>query len=362
MRLLLSSHGANLYGAERVLVALAGGLAARGHGVVLEIPHRGPVDAAVSALAGVEVVYSGRPKPPRGTVRAVRYAASVPGTVAALRRLIRTREVDVVWVNSLVNPLAAAAARLEGVPSVWHLHECAFGGAAGRVAERVVAAADLPLAVSAYVASTFPSLAGRIRVLPNALLADIRPAPPRHGTQEPLTVGYVGQLKARKRADELLRALAAVPGARAVVAGDGPDRPMLERLAVELGVDGRLSMRGFIPDVRDFYAGVDCVVIPSVDEPFGLVALEALASGRPVVAARSGALPEVLGDAALFYPPGDTGALGAHLAGLAVDAALRASLRERGLRRVAAFGVDGWLDGAEAAARLAVERRGGRSA
>lgn len=362
MRLLLSSHGANLYGAERVLLALAEGFASRGHQVTLEVPHHGPIDASVPRTHGVEVVYSGRPKPPSGAGRALRYGLGAPYHVHRLRGLIESSGAEVVWVNSLVNPLAAFAARLARVPVVWHLHECSFPGAVGRMAERVVGRAELPLFVSRYVAASYPHLVrtGHGRVLPNALFdgPEATPLPDR----EDLTVGYVGQLKPRKRPHELIEALALVDGVRAVLVGDGPYRPSIEASVARLGLEERVSLRGFLPDVRSFYAEVDCVVIPSVDEPFGLVALEAMAAGRPIVAANSGALPEVLEDAALYYTPSAVGELARQLDRLRREPALRHRLRARGLERVSFYSRERWLAQAEEHARkVAVPGKNGRT-
>jgi glycosyltransferase involved in cell wall biosynthesis len=76
-------------------------------------------------------------------------------------------------------------------------------------------------------------------------------------------------------------------------------------------------------------------VLPSLDEGFGLTGLEAVACGAPLIATRSSALPELLGDAAWYFEPGDENELCAHLAGLLAGAGLRRTLRERGLERIA---------------------------
>lgn len=76
-------------------------------------------------------------------------------------------------------------------------------------------------------------------------------------------------------------------------------------------------------------------VLPSLDEGFGLTGLEAVACGAPLIATRSSALPEVLGDGGFYFEPGDENELYAHLAGLLAGADLRRTLRERGLERIA---------------------------
>jgi len=91
--------------------------------------------------------------------------------------------------------------------------------------------------------------------------------------------------------------------------------------------------------VLDALAGLfsasDVTILPSLwSEPFGLAAVEAMASGVPVVAYSSGALPEVVGDAGVLVPAGDQAALAAALVGLLEDVARRRRLSELGLQRV----------------------------
>src|SRR5690606_4410431 len=101
MRLFLSSHGASPYGAERVLLMLAEGFAARGHDVTLEIPHEGPALDAARRLAGVRVWHSRRPRLPRNAAELARYLAGAPRAVLRLSREIRRGRYDLVWVNSM---------------------------------------------------------------------------------------------------------------------------------------------------------------------------------------------------------------------------------------------------------------------
>jgi glycosyltransferase involved in cell wall biosynthesis len=95
-------------------------------------------------------------------------------------------------------------------------------------------------------------------------------------------------------------------------------------------------------------------VVPSIwPEPFGLVALEAMAAGRPVIASAAGALPEILGDgkAGVLVPPGDPGALRAALERLLGDPALRQRLADQAARRAREFGADAVVPRVEAAYR-----------
>lgn len=349
MKLLLLSHAAGPYGAERVLLAMAAGLAARGHDVTLALPHAGPAADAARGLAEIRVRVGRRRPLPRTAAEAIRYFLGGPRDVTAARRLVREVAPDAVWVNSMYNPWAAIGARLAGVPVIWHLHERRLPAPLGPlIAALIGAVASRAVVISDYVArgfGAFPWLRGRIRMVRNPLLDPLAPAPPP--PERPFTVGYLGQLEPRKRAPDVARAIASLPGVRAVFVGDGKARNALEEAVRLAGIGERVELLGFLPDGAAELARFDCLAIPSLREPFGLVALEAMAAGVPVVAARSGALPEVLGDAALYHRPRDAADLGRQIARLRSEPALRDDLRERGLHRVADFRRDRWLDAIE---------------
>ena len=143
-----------------------------------------------------------------------------------------------------------------------------------------------------------------------------------------------GRLVEQKAFDTLLRGLARseLGGRRLVVAGDGPERRALERLAGELGVD--VSFVGVVGRERlvELMRGADLFAFPSRYEAFGIALLEAMAAGTPAVAARVGGIPEFAtdGENALLVPPDDEHALAAALTRLASDDALRERLAAGG--------------------------------
>ncbi len=134
---------------------------------------------------------------------------------------------------------------------------------------------------------------------------------PAAALQESLVAA--GRMVPKKGFDVLLRAFARdKQRSTLTLVGDGPERELLEKLARELGLNGEIRFSGgkdhsqTLAEMR--LASV--VVIPSLQEPFGLVALEAMALGKPIVASRVGGLPEVLeGADALLVEPGDPTAL-----------------------------------------------------
>jgi glycosyltransferase involved in cell wall biosynthesis len=142
-----------------------------------------------------------------------------------------------------------------------------------------------------------------------------------------LTIGCAARLVEGKGIDVLIRAfagtLAREEAARLRIAGNGPTRPRMERLAGELGVSHLVEFIGWSSDMPAFWRSCDIAAMPSdgAVESFGMAAVEAMASARPVVATANGALPELVADGATgsIVPRGDAEALGAALLALARD-------------------------------------------
>ncbi len=177
---------------------------------------------------------------------------------------------------------------------------------------------------------------------PAASAPSAPPAPPAgRAATSPLVVGYAGRLAPHKGVDVLVRTVVADPRLVLRVAGAGPQEHDLRRLAAPAGDQVRFAGSLAGPALAEFYRSLDVLAVPSLDTPgwreqFGRVAVEAMAAGVPVVASDSGALPDVVGDAGLLVPPGDTAALGAALRRVAAEPGLADRLRERGLRVAAA--------------------------
>jgi len=116
----------------------------------------------------------------------------------------------------------------------------------------------------------------------------------------------VGSLAAHKRHRLAVEALALVPDARLVIVGRGRKGPALERMATRLGVADRLELRSDVADdeLRGLYAACRGVVFTPLNEPFGMVALEALAAGKPLVAVDRGGFGELVdASCAMRVPP-----------------------------------------------------------
>lgn len=156
-------------------------------------------------------------------------------------------------------------------------------------------------------------------------------------------VGYVGRLARHKGVQVLLEAVASQAELHLIVAGSGPQEQELRRDAVELDITDRVTWLGGVPQqsLPEVYGQFDVLAVPSLSTPgwveqFGRVAVEAMASDVPVVAADSGALPDVVGDAGLLVSEGDPVVLAEALVRVGRDTELHAALRARGRERASA--------------------------
>ncbi len=284
-------------GSERVVHDLGVSLAHRGHDVTLITSHRGPATAAVEE--GVRVVRARRPPELPGT-RAYEYHAVNAINVA---RHLRHGEYDVVHSFFPVDAWVAVQLRRRGGPPV----VATLHGIPTRrylVARRyrletlqaVVAGADECTVLSEAAADPFRRYLLRDpRVLPGGVLTEAfrRPdlTPERPTLFCPVALG-----DPRKRVELLIAAFEILrrrdPGLRLVLAGGSDpvmsgDAPALSDGVATVALDST-------PALADAYAGASATVLPSVEEAFGLVLIESLAAGTPVVADRTGAAPEIV--------------------------------------------------------------------
>lgn len=211
---------------------------------------------------------------------------------------------------------------------------------------------------------------GRITVVHEAADPRFHSQPPeavdavraRYGLPERYIL-FVGTVEPRKNLTRLLEAFEAVHstgltdglvivGRRGWLYGDFFAR--LERSPVREAV----RFPGYVPDeyLPAIYAGAQALAFPSLYEGFGLPALEAMACGTPVACSDASALPEVAGEAALYFDPRNVASIIDALRGLLDDADLRADLEERGLRRAAKFSWSRVANETRAVYDLALER------
>lgn len=266
----------------------------------------------------------------------------LPAVLKELREHIRERQIDTV-VSFLVhaNVIAAMASRkLPGVRWIqsiqttqptprWHWW-------AQRIAQFAAEKVVVPSPSVAEVAESWADVpAEKIVVIPNAI--DLRPrngtgcqpvAADDHGRVAPATrrVGFIGRLDPVKRVPDLVAAVAKLPAEYTLgIWGDGGHRRAVEQAVAKHRLNGRVTLHGAIASPQQALGQMDVLVLPSEAEGFGLVLIEAMAAGVPVVATnvpgiRNVVTPEQTG---LLVPPGDPDALAAGIERMLTDTKLR---------------------------------------
>ncbi len=154
--------------------------------------------------------------------------------------------------------------------------------------------------------------------------------PEAFASEAPRTVGFAGRLIPGKGADDAIAAIVQASRRtelRLLIAGDGPERSSLRALAGRLGAADSVQFLGLVDDMPAFWQECDMAIFPSHQfvESFGMAAIEAMACGKPVVATRNGAAPELVADGVTgtIVAPGDVAGLAQALAAYAEREELR---------------------------------------
>ena len=267
-----------------------------------------------------------------------------PGLVCRLAALLRRWGADVVHLHN-TKPLiyGGPAARLAGVRTVIYTrhgqrHQASRGQTilfrlASHCADRIVCVSDDSAGLSAH--DGLPTK--KICRIWNGI--DIE----RFTFVGPQSSGpavMVGRLSPEKDVETLIRAMARIvqarPSFRLEIAGDGVCRPLLEKLAAELGLENHVRFLGNVRDVAAVLARGCLFVLPSLTEGISLTLLEAMARGLPVVTTRVGGNPEVVaeGQTGLLVPPGNPDLLADAIVRMVSDVTTARRMGEAGRRRV----------------------------
>jgi glycosyltransferase involved in cell wall biosynthesis len=256
--------------------------------------------------------------------------------LGCMRHAWRERPGLIVSTHLNFGPLAMVARRSIGAPYILVAHGIDAWGITNDSRKRALRKADLTLAVSNYTRDRLIQEVGldeaRVKILPNTFAAErfaIAPKPPqllrRYGlrpdTPVILTVCRLADTECYKGYDQIIKAmpeiLRVVPNARYLLVGKGPDRPRIEKLIAEAGVYDAVILAGFVPDeeLAEHYNLCDIFAMPSRAEGFGIVYLEALACGKPVLAGNKDGSRDALGggELGLLVDPDDTAEIAAEI-------------------------------------------------
>ena len=314
----------------------------------IALPARSPMHAELTAAGGtLHVVPMRRLSLSHGARDWLAYGAGWPIAVTRLARLARRLDVDVIHSNSLHSLYGWAAAALVRRPHVWHAREIVVQSGAALHVERFLARrfATRVICMSEAIASQLDRRNVEI-VYETADPSEFRPElagefRARVGVPDDAPLfGAVGRIDSWKGFDVLLdayeRAKRARPDVHLVVAGGPVTGKEALATALEARAAGLEDVHWLGPrtDVPELFADLDLFVVPSTEpEPYGLVAVEALASGVPIIVTDAGGPPEILAraapDAGRAVRPGDAVALAGAITDLLVPSTDSATRRGR---------------------------------
>jgi glycosyltransferase involved in cell wall biosynthesis/SAM-dependent methyltransferase len=350
IRILFLSHSADWFGAEHCLFRLLKGINPRKYETVVVLPGHGRLEERIQDLGVrsrlLEVGWWVKMAPPS---RHGSFRDGVERRVGALAEVIREERADLVFTNTAVVVEGALAARLCGVPHVWHLHELiglnpdlvpllspsSFFSLADVLTDKFVAVSQsVQTQVRRFIQSE------KIEVIYNGL--DSFEGRPRRqeifGLDENTpVVSSVGTLSNTKGVLSLIDAAPLVlkrfPEVKFALAGaDGSAGNELERRLREEPAGRAFRLLGFRTDSADVIASSDVFVLPSLADSMPLVVLEAMHASKPVVATRSGGAAEMVldGETGFLVPVDDPPALARAVLALLEDPKRMAAMGRRG--------------------------------
>ncbi len=325
---LAANPNADLYGASRMFLESVEGMLALGWRVVVSIPQpTGPLLDEIAERGG-ELRPAASPVLRKAYLRGLgplRLLGIAVRSLPAQLRILREVRPDVIYVNTIIQPLWLVLGRCLGIPVVCHVHE---GEASTPRLVRKVLSIPLLLARRLILNSRFslsvlvdvmPRVAARAVVIVNGVPGPPSVEPPRATLEGPVRLLYLGRLSERKGTGDAIEAVRLL-GQRGVDARldiVGAVFPGMEAVEEDLRLQvadarlaGRVRFCGFAPTVWPYLADADILLVPSrTDESFGNTVVEAILAARPVIATRiSGLVEATTGfDAALLVTPSAPG-------------------------------------------------------
>jgi glycosyltransferase involved in cell wall biosynthesis len=291
---------------------------------------------------------------PLPAVRKGKSIPFLPWAVLRLRRLLLTRQISLVHVNDVDDAaIAALACRFAGIPCVVHMRSemvpRKFRKLRLQWADRLIAVSEgvrREAIQGGLHQDQVVTVYSGIDLERARAAGDGKRVRREYGiSPQTLVIGSVANIAPVKGYEVLIRAVAKarqeVPDLSCLSLGadDHGLRERLERLGESLGLNGRLHFVGFQEDVLPYLDVMDLFVLASVEEGFGIVLLEAMSVGKPVVATAVAGPLEIVEDglSGLLVPPRDPEALSKALVELLKDPRRRASMGKRGRERVEAL-------------------------
>jgi L-malate glycosyltransferase len=321
-RILYTSHTGKTSGAEKVLLDMLGGLDRTQYQPLVLCPAEGTLQQmlAEQGIPCIHVPYLNA----RFTCRPsqlLHYLYSFASVIAATRKAIECCNPDLVHANTVRAGIAATVATIgTGRTIIWHVHDSLPQHLLSKII-RLLAYTSSRTRIVAVSNATAKAFCGhlpfndRVCVVHNG--TDVGRFPPKRPGESPFKqelgispksflVCAVGQICARKGLRELLEVFSQiydhVPQMHLAIVGkpvfshEETYRDELVAMTVAFGITDRVHFSGERHDISSVLQSSDLLVLNSFEEPFGLVLIEAMSSGTPILATRTGGIPEIVSD------------------------------------------------------------------
>lgn len=358
-KILFLSHSSELYGAERVLLQVLTSLSRKEFQPVLVLPRRGPFLEEAKKLAVETFVVpskwwltekAGIWKQPFSWLWNIK-------SVARIARIIKQKDIDLVYSNSAVNFCGALAAKWQKVPHVWSIHEIlGCNDAPVRYLFGKRALLSLLSALSARII-VYSEAAGqpfrnkeKVRLVPMGFKWSLG----ERGLKEMLRqkfglskedyiIGIVGKIYPEKGQDKLVESIDLLqrdcPDIKLLIVGDVGNRRYFDRIkgfVSTRNLEKHVIFIGYQPDISGALSLMDLLVVPSSVESFGRAAVEAMSVQIPVLAVRKGAAAEIIeaGENGFLADSPDPPVLAEAIRSIREDPQLTRTAAEKGSRLV----------------------------
>lgn len=349
-KILFISHTSNLHGSETILSNIIKSLNDQ-FSVYLIVPKPGLLVDKLLAVRGITIHYLPLPIFSLRPWKLINFFSWLLPFSFFLLRKIRSIKPDIIYCNTICSYVPVILADFMKCRTIWHIHERNKKKIMGQVYAFI--ALKFPhriVFISEFVKQTFvsyyPKIADKSEVVYNGIDQGLlesnmfEPIELKQINGQFPVLASVAQLVPHKRLHDLIFAMRSLvkdyPTAKLLLIGDGILHSKLEKMIMQHKLQQNVFLLGYISQAGRVLSQVDIFLCPFKDEGFGLVAIEAMAMKKPVIAADSGGLLEIIkdGESGLLYPVGDVTCLVGKIKMLINSDSLRREVGLSGYKRV----------------------------
>ena len=348
-RILFVSTSSLFYGSERVLFEIIKSLGLN-YEVHILLPAEGVFSEKLKMIPGITIHAGTFPTLIVKPANILSLLLQLPSLLFRYRKLFNHIQPNVLYINGMSSLSMSIVGKLLRCKTICHIHDKNGKKIDGWVYSFLVKfCCDKVIFISKYVQTTYlekmPSIRAKSRVIYNGVnLKEVSKHcnPSSFSSGDYVTFLIVARLETQKNIIDAINALENVlkrrSSVRLLIVGDGTKRAELTQIIKERGLVEAVELIGYSENVDQFYDLADVVLCPFIGEGFGLVAVEAMAARKPIIAAADGGLLEIVeeGETGFFYTPGNYEELARKMEAL-INAELRAVMGVNGQSRACNF-------------------------